>query len=150
MVVMDTTIDTLKSIIQQRGLRASYHRIKVLEYLYIVRGHPTVDDIYLSLSREIPSLSRATIYNTLNAFVNCRLVHEISIDGIEKRYDASLENHGHFLCKQCGTIFNFHIDIDPIQVEEISQFEIHDKNVYFNGICPDCLNLNLLKGENHD
>ena len=111
----------------------------MLEYLVKEHGHPTVDDIYAFLSPQIPSLSKATIYNTLNCFVKAGLARVIRINGEEKRYDIALHNHGHFNCERCGTIINFKIDIDSIRIDDLAQFEIRGKNVYFNGLCPNCL-----------
>jgi Fe2+ or Zn2+ uptake regulation protein len=136
---MDTAIEHPKDVLQKKGLRPSFHRIKILEYLYQMRGHPTVDDIYSSLRLEIPSLSRATIYNTLDSFVEVGLIRVISIDGIEKRYDVTLYDHGHFKCERCGKIINFKVDLDQVFLEDLTDFEIHDRNIYFNGLCPDCL-----------
>ncbi len=58
----------------------------------------------------------------------------------EAHYDLTLSNHGHFYCKACGSIYNFPVNIDQILIEELDQFEITQKNVYFKGLCPNCLN----------
>jgi Fur family peroxide stress response transcriptional regulator len=137
---MKTSVDFLKNKLSEKGIRPSLQRIKVLEYLYRVEGHPTVDEIFISLSPEIPSLSKATIYNTLRLFVKSGQVRVISMDGIENRYDLTTHNHGHFKCDRCGTIFNFKIDIDSFPLDELANFVIKTKNVYFNGLCPNCLN----------
>lgn len=136
---MVVTIEFLTDELLKKGIRPSYQRIRVLEYLHEKKGHPTVDEIFLFLSSEIPSLSKATIYNTLHTFVEVGLARTIGIDGDEMRYDITLTNHGHFKCDVCGTITNFAIDIDRYPAHELDQFEIKDKNVYFNGICPNCL-----------
>ena len=122
-----------------KGIRPSFQRVKVLEYLDLNQCHPTVDQIYLDLQRELPSLSRTTIYNTLRKFVEAKLVRVISIEDSETRYDIITRNHGHFKCRSCSSICNFEIDIDQFSVPELHDFQIDDKNVYFKGICPDCL-----------
>jgi len=135
---METTNDFLKDELTGKGLRPSYHRLKVLAYLHDVQSHPTADEIFAFLSPQIPSLSKATIYNTLNSFVEAGLARLISIDGLEKRYDAALHNHGHFQCESCGAIFNFKINIDRFAIDDLALFEIKEKDVYFKGLCPDC------------
>lgn len=110
---MEIKIEFLTNELQKKGIRPSYQRIKVLECLYRKDTHPTVDEIFRMLSPEIPSLSKATIYNTLHTFVEAGLVRVVSIDGTELRYDITLSNHGHFKCEMCGTIYNFQIDMDP-------------------------------------
>ena len=144
---MKITIELLTEELLKRGLRPSYQRLKVLEYLYNEAGHPTVDEIFAALLPEIPSLSRTTVYNTLNAFVELGMVRVISMNGIEKRYDVTLRNHGHFQCENCGVIYNFTVDIDSLFIGDLAQFEVREKNVYFNGLCPNCLKSDKSKKE---
>lgn len=135
---MDVSIDFLTGELQKKDIRPSYQRIKVLEYMHQKGGHPTVDEIYHVLSPEIPSLSKTTIYNTLHTFVEAGLIRAVNIDGAEQRYDLMLFTHGHFKCDSCGTITNFSIDIDCIAPEELNEFDIRERNVYFRGLCPNC------------
>jgi Fur family transcriptional regulator, peroxide stress response regulator len=136
------TISTafLTKELTRKGIRVSYHRIKVLECLYVKDAHPTVDEIFRSLSNEIPSLSKATIYNALHTFVQAGMARVITIDDNETRYDITTTNHGHFKCESCGRIVNFEIDIDRMAIEGLDRFQIREKSVYFNGLCPDCSN----------
>ncbi len=133
------SIESLTEHLKNKGIRPSYQRIKVYEYMHQKGGHPTADEIFRALSASIPSLSKVTIYNTLHTFVEAGLLRVVEIDGTEKRYDILLTNHGHFQCDACGTIYNFQMDIDQVLIEGLSQFEITQKNVYFKGLCPDCL-----------
>jgi Fe2+ or Zn2+ uptake regulation protein len=137
---MEFSIELLTEKLTRKKIRPSYQRVKVLEYLYRFGGHPTVDEIFRALSPNIPSLSKVTIYNTLHTFVKAGLVRIVDIDDNEMRYDVTLSNHGHFQCESCGAIFNFTIDIDQISVDGLKSFEISEKNVYFKGLCPNCLN----------
>jgi Fur family transcriptional regulator, peroxide stress response regulator len=136
---MDISIESLTEQLKSKDIRPSYQRIKVLEYLYQKKGHPTVDEIFRALSADIPSLSKVTIYNTLHTLVEAGLVRVVDIDETEKRFDITLTNHGHFQCEACGTIYNFQVNIDQIPIDGLSQFEITQKNIYFKGLCPNCL-----------
>lgn len=137
---MKVTFEQLSNQLTERGIRPSYQRIKVLEYLYNHHTHPKVEQIFNDLVKEVPTLSKSTIYNTLNIFVEAKLVRTISIEENETRYDIMTEDHGHFKCENCGTITNFHVQMDRLVGEEMKQFIIHDKSVYFKGICPSCRN----------
>ncbi len=123
----------------KKDIRPSYQRVKVLEYLHQHSAHPTVDEIYHHLTPEIPSLSKTTIYNTLRVFINAGLVRTVTIDDGELRYDLNRTDHGHFKCEACGVIIDFPIDIEQIPYEGLSHFLIKERNVYFKGLCPDCL-----------
>ena len=129
----------LSAELKNRKVRPSYQRFKVLEYLNKNQCHPTVDQIFKDLQSEIPTLSKSTIYNSLNLFLKSGLIRVINIEDNETRYDIITKNHGHFKCESCGKIFNFSIDLNFFKTEELSGFKIIDKNVYFKGICPKCL-----------
>jgi len=103
------------------------------------RTHPTVAEIYDVLITDIPSLSKTTVYNTLNLFVDKELVEEVTIEGSEMRYDIKdPEGHGHFKCTKCHKIYDVPIQIDKIFSDEMSDFLVQAQFVHFVGICPDC------------
>jgi len=120
-------------------IRPTFQRIKILEYLLNNPGHPTVDQVFRELSSEVPTLSKTTVYNTLNLFLKAGLVRLLSIEESENRYDIITENHGHFKCDRCGIISNFNINIDRLEPDELTGYQISDKSVYFKGICRNCL-----------
>ena len=138
--------DTINKL-QNSGIRPSIQRLKILEYLHQhVSDHPTADEIFSTLSPEIPTLSRATVYNTLHSFYRAGLVNCLSIEGIESHYDVILEHHGHFKCHECGRIIDFPISTDGLDETGLEHYQVEHKNVIFTGICPNCLN-QTKKGE---
>ncbi len=122
-----------------RNINPSHQRLKIMEYLAQNQSHPTVDQIYTALQKDISTLSKTTVYNTLRILAEAGLVRTLTIEDNEVRYDILTENHGHFKCEACGTIYDFPIDMNALISENLSHFRIYDKNVYFKGICPKCL-----------
>ncbi|HHX94894.1 MAG TPA: transcriptional repressor [Clostridia bacterium] len=143
---MDATFENLMQELKIKNISLSHQRLKILEYLTQNHCHPTVEQIFIDLQKDIPTLSKTTIYNTLRILAEAGLVRVITTEDKETRYDIVTENHGHFKCESCGTIFDFPIDIDSLIPEDLSTFKINDKNVYFKGLCPRCLsNINDIK-----
>ena len=136
---MKPSLEDFKKELKMKNIQLSYQRLKVLEYLTQNQCHPTVDKIFTDLQKDIPTLSKTTIYNTLRILVEAGLVRVITIEDNETRYDIKVENHGHFKCESCRTIYDFSIDIDLLTSEDLNNFKINDKNIYFKGICPRCL-----------
>ena len=135
---MKQSYEDLSAQLVTKNIRPSYQRVKLLEYLIYHRHHPSVEEIYTALHGEIPSLSKTTIYNTLNLFIKARLLRALRIEDNETRYDIEVENHGHFKCQCCGTIYNFSIDIERLESHELRNFQIKDRQVYFKGVCSKC------------
>jgi len=67
------SLDEISQFLSQQGIRPSFHRLKIFEYLINERTHPTADEIYEVLKKEIPAISRATVYNTLRLFLENKL-----------------------------------------------------------------------------
>lgn len=136
---MTPTIDELKAKLLEKEIKPSVQRIKILEYLIENRCHPTVDQIFTAVHKEIPTLSKATVYNTLHQFVNANMLRVITIEENETRYEIDLNDHGHFHCKACGLVYDFNIDTDAlVPDDQLNGYEVTEKNVYYYGICPSC------------
>lgn len=137
-VKSNKNIDNVGTFLKEHEIKPSYQRIKIFEYLMHSKAHPHVDDIYRALIGEIPTLSKTTVYNTLSLFVEKGIIHMITIDGTEVRYDADLVEHGHFRCEVCGKVYDFDAEILEIDTNLGEGFTVHQKDLYFRGICPKC------------
>jgi len=137
---MNVQFENLSDELKGKNIRLSHQRLKILEYLTQNYNHPTADQIYNGLHDDVPTLSKTTVYNTLNSLTDAGLIRVINIDDNEAHYDINTDNHGHFKCEKCKKIYDFHIDIGSLEIHGLDGFQINDRNVYFKGICPKCLN----------
>ncbi len=129
-------------VLKENDIRPSYTRIRILEYLKMKKTHPPAEEIYNALVGEIPTLSRTTVYNTLSLLDEKGVIRGVTIEDNEKRFDFDTTDHGHFKCSLCGKIFDFSVDICSISSPDLFGFKTEEKNVYFKGICNDCLDKN--------
>jgi len=132
-------IENVGDFLKSHEIKPSFQRIRIFEYLLNNRVHPTVDEIYQNLVGEIPTLSKTTVYNTLNLFIEKNIAQLITIEENEARYDALTSVHGHFKCEKCERVYDFETDISHIDTQEIKHFQINQKHIYFRGICESCL-----------
>lgn len=132
-------MDKIIKYLQCHKIKPSYPRIRILDYLMKHRTHPTVDEIYNHVAKEIPTLSKATVYNTLNLFITSRVVKLVLIEENLTRYDADTTNHGHFKCEKCGVIYDFINDMEDIEAKGLQGFKIKERDIYLRGICKKCL-----------
>ena len=128
----------LREYLKDKGIAPSYHRLKILEYLMKSKTHPTADMIYKDLSKEIPTLSKTTVYNTLNLFAKKKIISALTIEENELRYDFKTEPHAHFKCIECGNIYD--IDLEFPEFEKVlKDHKVLEYHLYFKGICKKCL-----------
>lgn len=132
-------IDKLKEYLKENGINPSYHRLKILEYLRKQKTHPTVEMIYKDISKEIPTLSKTTIYNTLNLFLKKKIVSGLTIDENEVRYDFNISPHAHFKCVECERVYDIDLKFPFFAQEIIEAHKITEYHFYLKGICKDCL-----------
>lgn len=137
---MITNMKHIKKELESKDIKPTYQRLCILEYLHANLIHPTVDVIYNKLINRIPTISKTTIYNTLKLFHEKGVVNELTISGIETRYDIITKDHNHFLCKKCGEIYDINIDFNDLcNKKMIDGNKIDEIQVYFKGICKKCL-----------
>lgn len=125
--------------LRESNIKPSPQRIKILEYLANYPCHPTVDRIYSALLPDMPTLSKSTVYNTLKILRDARLVREVTIEENEVHYEYAIKAHGHFRCLDCGEIYDFQADAEEINTDELRGFCITEKDIYFKGVCGQCL-----------
>lgn len=130
----------ISKILTKAGIRPSFQRIKIYEFLTKNNIHPTIDIVYRKLVKLIPTLSKTTVYNTVKLFEEKNLIRNVNIDENEIRYDAVQKIHGHFKCESCGKIFDFDYNYDELKVLGLMKFEIKKTDLNLKGKCPECIN----------
>jgi Fur family transcriptional regulator, peroxide stress response regulator len=130
----------IKSYLTKNGVRPLRKRVKIMHYLISNRNHPTVDVIYSDLVKKIDRLSKTTVYNVLNLFVQEGLVIALNIENNELRYDADTSSHGHFKCKTCGKIFDFDLNKEDLPKPPLTGFKIDEYQYSIKGVCAFCRN----------
>ena len=110
-----------------------------MEYLMNHKTHPTVDEIYLALSPSIPTLSKTTVYNTLNLFIEKNVIQVLTIDEKNARYDADISKHGHFYCRSCGKVYDI-FDLKPeiYVIPPLENFHVDSVEISYYGTCKTC------------
>jgi Fe2+ or Zn2+ uptake regulation protein len=140
---MITNMEKLKTLLETRGLKPTFQRLTVLEYLEKHEcHHPTAEMIYENLIAKIPTISITTVYNTLSAFLEKGIITAETITGTGIRYDFAPVPHHHFLCTKCGKIYDVKIKcpLGNDMKNTIDGHHIHEIHGYFKGICRECYN----------
>jgi Fur family peroxide stress response transcriptional regulator len=123
------------------GLKLTPQRLAILEYLDGNKEHPSAEDVYKAVSRKFPTMSLATVYNTLMILKERGLVKELTMDPLRMRFDPQPTPHHHLICVDCRKIIDIHSRL-RINLPEMEQegFEIVGNHIEFYGRCPKCKN----------
>lgn len=124
-------------MLEDAGIRPSLQRLIVLEHISMRRDHPDADEVYSTLVKDNPTLSRTTVFNCLKLFAACGLVNSIDISADATRYDTTSQApHAHFMCRRCGRIFDLPLDMSTLGTP--AGFVSDNVNVFYKGLCPEC------------
>jgi len=125
--------------LRQFSIKPSVQRSAVMNFLLKNRIHPTIEQIYLALSPDMPTLSKTTVYNTLDLFVERGAVRALAIDEKNARYDVDISAHAHFMCRKCGSIQDiFDLKSSMFQIPETGKFKIDSVDISYFGVCENC------------
>lgn len=130
-------------MLRELGLTPTIQRLAVLEYLESTSCHPTADIVLVEIQKMFPTLSRATVYNTLEALTRAGIILRITVDPAVARYDADLGPHAHFRCRLCSTVYDIAMDKDFDLTPYVGGHQIEAVLTYAYGVCGKCLKTDI-------
>ena len=129
-------------ILRKHKLKITPQRLEILKYLDHNKMHPTANDIYTALKKKNPSLSKTTVYNSLDALIQNKIVNELFISKSESRFEFEERMHHHFLCTNCNKIIDIEVECPNLGKMLRGKHKIEEVHGYFKGICDKCLKKN--------
>jgi len=128
----------------QKG-KVTNERLALLRVLYEHEGHFSVDELLELLRERGMSVSRATVYRTLDLLDQSGLVRKLALEGQEARYESALDlgHHDHIICMDCHKIIEFfNPKLEQIQDEILEQHHLkpvkHIHHLYGSCTLKDC------------
>ena len=100
-------LDIITRAIAERGLKITHQRIVVYQAVLNTNKHPTAEQVYDLIKEKNPSISLATVYKTLETFVEKSLINKVSTPQGTMRYDANTENHNHIYISNTNEILDY-------------------------------------------
>jgi Fe2+ or Zn2+ uptake regulation protein len=104
--------------LEQVGIQPSAQRVAVADYVLETEDHPSAEQVWARVKESFPMLSRATVYNTLNLFVEKGLLRALVISEGKVVFDPKTDAHHHFIDETTGAIHD--VPWDAIQVSDVS------------------------------
>ena len=122
-----------------RGFRFTPQREHVYSVLLKKRDHPTAEEVFIRTKRELPDISMATVYNCLDALVECGLARQVSLERGAARFCPNMREHCHFYCDACDTVYDVDLPAKPQPGVQLPKgFKAEHYEIAIHGLCPDC------------
>ncbi len=127
-------------VLEKSGIKPTIQRVIILEQLMNSRMHPTVESIYSEIRSKFPTLSLATVYNTLEILEKHKLIRSIKVESEHTRYDYAYDDHIHLFIKETNEIIDFYdeeiVSLIKKKLTEhnYSNYQIENINVELNQV----------------
>jgi Fur family peroxide stress response transcriptional regulator len=128
---------------RNKGFNVTTQRLAIYKYISSRDDHPTAEQVYDAIKIDHPTISPATIYNTLHLFKQLGLIQELGLYEGRIRYDPNMELHINMVCTNCGHIKDYKSEtFNSSWKELISQLDFKPKgqriDLYYE--CEKCKN----------
>ena len=121
------------------GLKLTPQRIAILDFLQGNLSHPSAEDVYKAVRRTFPTMSYATVYNTLETLKDRGRVVELTGDPGKKRFDPNPLPHHHLICIRCRRIEDLRVEFRlDVPKKARAGYELTGNHIEFYGTCPGC------------
>ena len=125
----------------EKKLRHSHQRDMIYNYMLETKEHPSAEMIYEDLKKIEPNLSLGTVYRNLKLLEELGMVRKVTNVNNVERYDAMTCDHIHFVCDECGSVFdlpNFDNEVIKEKFSNEVGGEINWVNIILGGKCKHC------------
>ncbi len=137
-----TNEQRLRRALEASGQRFTEQRAAVYRFLANTDIHPTAEDVFLAVRRDIPGISLATVYKSLETLVGCGLAVKLTYSDGSARYDGRTDPHLHVRCVSCGAVADVPGEVDTRSIEALADraegFEVTGYRLELTGLCEAC------------
>jgi len=120
--------------LRKHGIQPTAQRLAVARFVLDADSHPTADEVWEKVRQRSPTLSRATVYNTLNLFVEKGLLQTQAVREGALVFDPRVARHHHFIDEETGAIHDVPWEAVKVTGEKSLQgYEVRDYQVVMRG-----------------
>lgn len=134
-------VEEFKKLCRSRALRVTNQRLEIFRTVAQSKAHPSAEAVFAAVRKKMPNISLDTVYRTLASMEEAGVVFRVGLSS-KARFDADLTPHYHFVCMNCGEVYDIFPSADEKQVlvpHNINEFgEVKNVNLQFRGICNRC------------
>ncbi len=132
---------SFEAAFRARGLRMTPQRALVFRFIDQLQAeHPSAEAIYVRASREMPSMSRRTVYAILKDLETARAIRPLDLGTGSMRFCTNPARHHHIVCDRCGKVKDVNVHVGPLEIppDQRRGFFVKEYAVVFRGVCSEC------------
>lgn len=126
--------ESVVDVLERAGIQPSAQRVAVADYVLGTEEHPSAEQVWARVKERFPMLSRATVYNTLNLFVDRGLLRQLVLAEGKVVFDPKLSPHHHFIDDETQRIVDIPWDALQVRhVDALAGFDVREYQVVLRG-----------------
>jgi Fur family peroxide stress response transcriptional regulator len=132
-------VDEMLASLRASGLKLTPQRLAIVRELADDPTHPTAQELFERLRPAMPTMSFATVYNTLDALASAGLCVALSLAPGASRFDPNMRPHHHAVCDRCGLVRDVAVGAEGDDaVPATPGFEVRSVERIYRGLCAAC------------
>ena len=142
-------VTAMLACVRASGLKLTPQRMAIVRELAADPTHPTAQELFERLQPTLPTLSFATVYNTLDALASAGLCAALALAPGAARFDPNMQPHHHAVCDRCGLVRDVMLgaraarrSADAVPGEGAGPqppgFEVRAVELIYRGLCAAC------------
>ena len=139
----DSSDCRLREALEDSGQRFTEQRGAVYRYLADTKIHPTADEVFIAVRQNLPGISLATVYKSLETLVGCGLAVKLTYADQSARYDGRTDPHHHARCVVCSSVTDIPGEIPSREIHSLrnrsGNFTVTGYHLELSGYCSYCL-----------
>lgn len=138
---VDEMMTSFEELCRSKGLKVTHQRLEIFRAMAEHSDHPTTENIYNLVRKQLKTISLDTVYRTIATFEEYGLIKRVHHIDNATRFDINVNNHHHLVCTRCHKIKDFSWpDFDQMNLpENVTRWgQIEVKHAVINGLCSEC------------
>ncbi len=138
---VDERMQAFVAVCRERGLSVTPQRLVLYKALLNTTAHPSPEGLFEEVRAQMPTLSLATVYKTVETLKDLGLVQEVNPLHDRMRLDANMDPHHHLVCVRCREVVDIHsgdLDTLALPAELKRGYAVFNHSVQFSGLCAAC------------
>jgi Fur family peroxide stress response transcriptional regulator len=140
----EAKVAEMLACVRSSGLKLTPQRMAIVRELAADPTHPTAQELFERLRPSLPTMSFATVYNTLDALASAGLCAALSLAPGPARFDPNMRAHHHVVCDRCGRVRDVPCEaVDgeagpSARTSPEAGFEVRSVELIYRGVCAAC------------